>query len=377
MNSLDAYTALGSVLRPFALPYAAMMAARRACYTQGLLSSFSPACPCVAVGNIAWGGSGKTPFVAWLLAWARARKLKAVVLTRGYGGNPGKSPLLVEAKTCEEHAGDEPLMLAQEFPEASVLSFPGRAESARYAEEHLRPDIFILDDGMQHLAVRRHVDIVLLRPEDLEKEWNRVIPSGSWREGVSALKAASVFAVRAGEEEFSRLTPLVERRLSAFRKSVFSFLPAPRGLRLLYPDQAHPALLPKEAQPLLPPHEYADRPYILMSGVGNPASVEENARILMGRPPLQHFAFADHHPYTAADVQAVVKLSAAPLPVLCTAKDAVKLKAFGEDWGHTPVWVMETELEFGPALFSERGFPQWWENWWDTRNTGAEATFQR
>ena len=91
----------------------------------------------------------------------------------------------------------------------------------------------------------------------------------------------------------------------------------------------------------------------------------------MGRPPLQHFAFADHHPYSTADVQAIVKLSAAPLPVICTAKDAVKLQRFGEDWGNVPVWVMETELRFGPSLFCQTGFPQWWENWWEAqRGTG-------
>ena len=53
--------------------------------------------------------------------------------------------------------------------------------------------------------------------------------------------------------------------------------------------------------------------------------------------------------------------------MLCTAKDAVKLREFREDWGNTPVWVIETELRFGPSLFYEHPFPHWWEAWWNAR----------
>ena len=390
MNLRNVHKSLGPLLRPLSLPYALLMAKRRELYARGVLSSFTPRCPCVAVGNIAWGGAGKTPFTAWLLNWARQQHLKAVVLTRGYGGEPGKKPLLVRPDTRPEQSGDEPLMLARTFPEASVLAFPRRGESARYAQNHLEPDLFVLDDGMQHLGMGRHADIVLLRPEDLEDEWNRVIPAGSWREGASALAAASVFAVKAKAEEFARLAPMAEKRLSSFGRPVFSFTLAASGLRPLLSkeeprrktecdcgnteetrerDANGHAMLPPP--PPLDEHEYRDRPYILVSGVGNPAQVETSVRELMGRPPLQHFDFADHHPYSAADVQAIVKMSAAPLPVVCTAKDAVKLRAFGEEWCNTPVWVMETEARFGPSLFCKKSFPQWWESWWKKRNDVA------
>ena len=370
MNSRALYDKLAPLLRPLALPYAFFMARRRRMYERGVLPSFMPRCPCVAVGNIAWGGTGKTPFTAWLLDWAGQRGLRAVVLTRGYGGNPGRQPLLVRDDTPPEQSGDEPLMLARAFPEASVLAFPRRSESARLAQNRLNPDIFILDDGMQHLGMGRHANIVLLRPEDLEEQWNRVIPAGSWREGASALASASAFAIKADEAEFARLAPAAEKRLAAFGKGLFSFTLAARGLRpLLAKGNSQTQNTPPT---LLDRHEYQDRPYILVSGVGSPAQAEASARALMGRPPLQHFAFADHHPYSAADVQAIVKLSAAPLPVICTAKDAVKLQRFGEDWGNVPVWVMETELRFGPSLFCRTDFPQWWEDWWKAqRGTGG------
>jgi tetraacyldisaccharide 4'-kinase len=371
MTPRDVHTRLAPLLRPLALPYALLMAGRRAGYRRGLLPVFTPACPCVAIGNIAWGGTGKTPFTAWLLDWSRQRGVRTVVLTRGYGGNPGDAPLLVRTDTRAAQSGDEALMLARAFPESPVLVFPKRCRSARYAQDCLNPELFLLDDGMQHLRMGRHADIILLRPEDLEDEWNRVMPAGAWREGASALAAATVFAIKADARRFESLLPLAEKRLARFGRGLFSFTLSPCGLRPL--DAAGdqqlarvPAAARGRAAPL-EPGEHRGRPYILMSGVGNPGQVEDSARELMGHPPLRHLVFADHHPYSAADVRAAAALSAAATPVVCTAKDAVKLREFGREWGETPVWIMETRLRFGPHAFSRTTFPLWWEQWWRAR----------
>lgn len=356
MNPTSLYTRLRPVLRPFGPPYALLMRQRRRMFEEGRLASYSPTCPCVSVGNIAWGGAGKTPFVAWILERSRQRGLKAVVLTRGYKADPGKIPLRVESDSAPDKAGDEALMLARLFPEAAVLAFPKRAVSARLAEERLHPDLLVLDDGMQHLAVRRDVNIVLLRPDDLEEDWNCVIPAGPWREGASALASATIFAVKARPDAFAALRTVATERLAAFGRPLFSFCLSPVGLRPLFPSGASAA-----APSLLEPGIYRDRPYILVSGVGNPEDVATTAARLIGKPPLQHFTFADHHPYSAGDVRAVTSLSAGPLPVVCTAKDAVKLRAFADAFALAPVWVLETELRFGPSLFTNQDFSDWWD----------------
>ncbi len=340
------------------------MRQRRALYRKGWISDYAPSCPCVSVGNISWGGTGKTPLTSWLLEWAQGRGLKAVVLMRGYRGKPGRRPLLVRRDTPVEQTGDEPLLLARAFPQASVVVFPRRSEAARFAENYLEPDLLILDDGMQHLNMRRDADIVLLRPEDFYEEWDRVIPSGSWREGSSALAAASAFAVKIKEEEFAALLPMAQRRLQRYGKPLFSFTLDPVCLRPLLPREG------RNNTPLLP-EQYRDRPYILVSGVGRPEQVEQSAREFLGREPVQHFDFDDHHPYSAVDVQALLKMAAAPLPVVCTAKDAVKLKSFAEEWGNMPVWILETRVRFGSCLdfASEKinmlSFVEWWEHWWE------------
>ena len=373
MKLVDLYTRLSPLLRPLGLPYSLLMRQRRALYGQGLLGRYVPSCPVVSVGNIAWGGTGKTPLTAWLLQWAEDNGLKAVVLTRGYKGKPGKRPLLLRRDTPVEQSGDEPLLLARAFPKAAVVVFPKRDQAARFAESCLAPDFFILDDGMQHLAVQRSLDIVLLRPEDLLEEWDRVIPSGSWREGSSALSSASVFGIKAGPEEFERLIPEATRRLAHLGKPLFSFTLAPAGLRPVFPRRG-------ENNPLLSPGEYRDRPYLLVSGVGNPEQVAATAKEIVGREPLYRFDFDDHHPFTEADVQALTKMGAAHLPVVCTAKDAVKLKSFSEIWGKAPLWALETRMEFGPCLAWDSrqpafSFPSWWEGWWQNlTNSGIAHT---
>ena len=181
MNPLSWQKRLRPLLTPVSLLYRRILAARRAKWENEGSPAFRPVCQCVSVGNIAWGGTGKTPVVDWLLGWSEARGLRAVVLSRGYKAQPPELPLHVSPSRTPGEAGDEPLMLALEHPSAAVMVDPDRRRSGRWAEERLSPDLFVLDDGFQHVKVRRDLDIVLLRPDDLGDGWGRVIPAGAWR----------------------------------------------------------------------------------------------------------------------------------------------------------------------------------------------------
>ncbi len=366
MNPHALYRRLSPLLRPLATPYALLMRERRRRYASGEKEAYRPACPCVSVGNIAWGGAGKTPFTSFLLHMAEAEGKKAVVLLRGYKASPGERPLLVGPRTPVNEAGDEALLLARAHPKAAVVVFPKRAEAARFAERTLSPDLLVLDDGMQHLALARDTDIVLLRPEDLTDQWDRVIPGGSWREPASALAAASVFAAKMTPEECERLRPLIYERLEAFGIPFFSFTLEPAGLRPLAapPEESAGADLQAHLCKADIPLQCssAPGPYLLISGVGAPAGVEASAERSMGGPPIRHAAFGDHHAYTEKEVTALAReadLHSAELPFLCTTKDAVKLEHFLPLFHKHPVLVMETRLVFGPAIFTSLTFPEW------------------
>ena len=355
---------LAPLLAPLGCGYRAVMARRRRQYATGRLGSYRPGVPVISVGNIALGGTGKTPVTSWLLDWAALRGQRACVLSRGYGGKPGPVPLRVTAQTPVARCGDEPLLLARAHPKASVLVFPNRSHAARLAETELAPDLLVLDDGMQHLALQRDVNLVLLRPEDFEAaEWGRVVPHGFWREGEEALASASAFLVKATAEQFSCLVPLAEKRLAPFGRPLFSFALHPVGCVPVVPGTA--SICPKAAD--LPGGLAAE--YILATGVGNPAQALQTATDFMQRPPLRHVQFPDHHAFTNADL---ATLSREGRLVLCTEKDAVKLAPLLEGVGpdavqghgqaHGPgFFALRVQAHFGPSLFSAPSFAQWLE----------------
>ena len=300
-----------------------------------------PPCPCIAVGNISWGGTGKTPLVDWLLGNTTARGLHPVVLTRGYGAHPPHLPFLVTDKASPLQAGDEPLMLHQRHPSADILVDPVRTRAKQLALHELNPDLLLLDDGFQHLAVARHLNLVLLRPEDLCDQWDRVLPAGSWREGKNALHHADAFLIKTDKAGMRKLMPQLNKFLRVLKKPVFSFTLRPGLIRRAGKGSGP---LPQGA-------------YILVSGVGNPKQVRTTASRLMRCAPHQHLVFSDHHAYT---VQDAADIKAFGLPVLCTSKDADKLSTFDLN-----LWEMPVTTTFGPSLWCDRPFPLWWKNWLD------------
>ncbi|MGE4504379.1 MAG: tetraacyldisaccharide 4'-kinase [Desulfovibrionaceae bacterium] len=345
---------LSPLLRPLGAVYRRVMRLRAAFYRSGVLRTWKPPAFTVAVGNIGWGGSGKTPLVSWLLGWAEARGVRAAVLTRGYRARPKTRPYLVRPGAMAEEAGDEPLMLALEHAQASVLVDPARSRAGRFAAEKLHPGLYVLDDGFQHLAVARDMNLVLLTPEDIGPGWGRVIPSGSWREGEDALARADAFLIKAPKQLFLDLAGQLRARLGRYNKPVFSFSIRPRGVRRVADN--------------LRRDDLDHQRYVLFSGVGEPGQVEATVTRFLGYGPEAHRTFRDHHFYTKTDV-AALELAARERGckvILCTPKDAVKLGSMASEL----FWTLDLDLSFGPSLApagaAPAPFPEWWDSRFDT-----------
>ncbi len=333
-------------LSPFLAPvgrlYALAMHARAELYARGAYPCLTPRVPTVSVGNVSLGGSGKTPLVGWLAEAALARGRRPVILTRGYKARPPHRPYLVTPGSPAEEAGDEPLLLARAHPGAAVVVDPLRLRAACFALETLSPDLFILDDGFQHLSLGRHVDLVLLTPEDLGRDWNRVFPAGRWREGRRALARATAFLVKSSPEEFAAARARIEERLGPLGRPVFRFDLRISGLRTMAGE----------------PSAADDRPYLLATGVARPAGVAAAASTFFGRPPAEVRAFPDHHRFSPADVQALRRAAdarAAPRIVI-TPKDAVKLDSLADE----RFLVLEPTPVFGEAMYACAPFDRWW-----------------
>jgi tetraacyldisaccharide 4'-kinase len=337
------------LLAPFAVLYGLGMRARARMLRA---RAFACPCPCVSVGNIAWGGTGKTPVVQWLMDWAAGRGVRAVVLSRGYKARLRRPPVVARAGHTAREVGDEPLMLARACPDIPVVVDPNRRRAAGYAQSRLAPDLFILDDGMQHLAVRRDLDLVLLRPEDLRGQWNRVIPAGSWREDASALDRAGAFLLRCPPRDTPELARELRARLAAPDKPVFGFFPQASGLSHVGTGRA------------MTDADAPSRPYLLLAAVAHPGQAAETAATFMGRPPEATVFRPDHHAYDRREIRALAR----GRRIVCTPKDAVKIRDLAD--ADADIWQLHTRLVFTPARDGDPAFPDWWEEWWLRRRPG-------
>lgn len=153
--------------------------------------------PVLSVGNLAVGGTGKTPLVAWLVGRLQERGRKPAVVTRGYGGRAGRGPLsvslgdgpLVASSIC----GDEPWLLGRRLRGALVIAGSDRVAGAAFARSR-GADVVVLDDGFQHRRLHRDLDLVLL---DGARPFGngRLLPAGPLREPVDSLRRADVVVV--------------------------------------------------------------------------------------------------------------------------------------------------------------------------------------
>ena len=140
-------------------------ALRRWLYATGILRAYRAARPVVSIGNLGFGGSGKTPVVMALAQALTARGLRVVILSRGYGGTHTGSTI-VQPNAEAAVVGDEPLLLARKSG-APVVVDSNRARAAAWAMRELQPDLFLLDDGFSHLKLARDLDWIMLSPADL------------------------------------------------------------------------------------------------------------------------------------------------------------------------------------------------------------------
>src|ERR1044071_1797514 len=323
-------------LAPLGLLYGAVARARLRLYRSGFLKSENVGAPVVSVGNLTAGGTGKTPLVEWAGRALAREGLRACVLTGGYGrADEGRRVLTSDgARVLAEVAecGDEPRLLAERLPGvAAVVCDRDRVAAARWAREELGAEVFVLDDGFQHLRIARDLDVVTV---DATAPWGggAMLPRGRLREPVSGLARADCVVITraelAGDLGGLRAEVL---RVGGGRAAVFTSRVMTLGLKSLSGVEVNLESVRVGAVGAF-------------CAVGNPRAFFEHVR-REGFELGYTRAFSDHHAYTQADIDAVSREAAGrgARALLTTAKDAVKLR--GLDFA-LPCYVVETGLEF-------------------------------
>lgn len=177
------------------LIYRTVVWSRNLLFSLGLIRSVHPGVPVISVGNIAAGGTGKTPVVDYLVKRLSERGRKVGIVSRGYGGNfSGKAAIVSDGQAlCLDagQAGDEPVLLARRNPHVSVAVSPKRIDGIRLLIDRCQVDCVVLDDAFQHRAVARDLDIVLLdgrRPAGN----GHLLPAGILREPLGSIRRADL-----------------------------------------------------------------------------------------------------------------------------------------------------------------------------------------
>jgi tetraacyldisaccharide 4'-kinase len=326
--------ALLFLLRILSLPYAVVLSLRAAGYRLGLLRSYRLPCPVISVGNLTLGGTGKTPMVAQLAAELIGRGWRVAVLTRGYGGAAnGKLTVVSDGKKLlvpPEVSGDEPYLLAQKVPGLMVVIGADRYQAGLLALREFQPDLFILDDGFQHLRLRRDLNILLL---DAGRPFANgyTLPAGFLREPVAAARRADLIVyTRCGEPGEPKLFPDKPSCWTSHRIS--GLIPLGGGERSGFE-------LLKGAR------------VSAFSGIASPASFFD---LLEGEgvPLTATISFPDHTAYGEDEIAAICRLKVASRSrfLVTTEKDAVKLAPFAERIGPCYVALLELAWQDGRAL---------------------------
>lgn len=172
-------------------------------FDRQIFKSYRASLPIISVGNLAVGGTGKTPTVDWLIKGLSAMGKKPAIVSRGYGGCYRQQVALVsdgrQRLMTADQCGDEPLLLARRNPTCPLVVARRRADGVRYIEANITADVIVLDDGFQHRQLARDFDLVLLDAQDpFGNGWT--LPAGRLRETKGALKRAdAILLTRATE----------------------------------------------------------------------------------------------------------------------------------------------------------------------------------
>ena len=306
-----------SLLLPLSGLYGAGVALRLGLYRRGVLSVRSASRPVVSIGNVAAGGTGKTPLVRWLAAELVRRGRHPSILTRGYGRSSRGTVVVSDGRGAlagVAASGDEPALLARALPSVPIVADARRfVAAARVETLPASVDLYLLDDGFSHVGLARDVDVVLLDATDPDAG-GALLPAGLLREPLSALARADLVVVTKTEQADPDAALEVARRWAP-GVPVFRARTEVLGIRDGEGRHVDPSDLPAGTT-------------VAVAGIARPDAFRATLASV-GVSPAELLSFRDHEPYGPAAVGRIERAleETGANAVVTTEKDAVKLDA--------------------------------------------------
>ena len=320
------------LLLPAEVLYRGAVLLRNRCYDLGVLPESEGRIPIISVGNLAVGGTGKTPVSSWLIARLTSMGHQPALVTRGYGS-------------------DEVLLYKVRHPRVPVVVRKSKLEGVAQAAAAAGATVAVLDDGFQHRAARRDVDIVLLAAEHSVE--GPLLPRGRFREPMSALSRADAIVVtrKVGTQDGACA---VGRLATGWApKAVLGQIHLKEDSWTELGDEPTaetPAQAPSEPHAQTPSAPPAGD-LLAVSSIAEPDGFHEMVRS-KASGVVECMAFPDHHPFSDKDVRRIVE-RASGRPVVTTEKDAVKLTTFSQEMPRTYVLRLRVAWDFGQDAVME------------------------
>ena len=311
-------------LRLLSSVYGVVVRFRNFLYEKGILRSVHLGRPVISIGNITWGGSGKTPMVLLLAGSLKEKGFQPAVLTRGYMANSeGMSPAI----------SDEAEMLRREILDLPVGVGANRLRSSQEVLANNKVDIFILDDGFQHRQVYRDMDIVLV---DATNPFGNgaLLPRGILREPISSLGRADVIVITRADIDMSQAQALTERLKKINAKALI--------VTAVHQPYSFIDLVSQKSESS---SALQGKKIVAFCSIADSRGFEKTLTNL-GAHVIRVFDFPDHHSYSVADIKAIVDFADKEKldGLVTTAKDEVKILQFKEYLGTRRCWVLKIKM---------------------------------
>ena len=318
-------------------------------YKLGVIPKTRIPCTVISVGNITWGGTGKTPAVIMIAKLLRETGKRVAVLSRGYGrrkkkDKKNKISIVSDGKRLilsSREAGDEPYLLSKNLPDVPIIVGKNRINSGKYTIERFATEVVVLDDGFQYWPLERDIDIVAI--DCLNPYGNGyLIPRGPLREPVSHLSRADIFLLTrtdlVSREDLDRIIGDLGRLNP--HSIILESVHQPKYLQDSFSGE-------KKSLDFI-----KDRRVVAFSSIGNPYSFEKTLEEL-GTKIVKIFQFPDHHDYQRSDLWEIeatcrTDLEKGEVIAVTTEKDGVRLERIispEADRVSWEIWILKVELE--------------------------------
>ena len=288
-----------SILAPLAVAYGGAIALRHLLFDEHALPSYTPHIPTICVGNLAVGGTGKTPMVEYLIRLLQQHGYKVCVLSRGYKRKTHGFLLATDSATADT-IGDESMQIHRKFPDVLVAVSEDRASAIRKIQKlQTPPDVILLDDAYQHRGVTYGLSILLTAYDKLYVN-DHLLPWGSLRDIPYRASKANIIVVTKCPDNIRPIDKRVvdsRLRLATFQHLYFS--------RIKYAD------VPIEGVPLV------------LTSIARPEYMINYVRAI--EPQAQVLTYPDHHRFTSADIRTIIQRTEQCDCIVTTEKDMQRL----------------------------------------------------